>query len=53
MVDAVAQASVQSELRGLSLDQATVAEVQARVEYLLTHPAELIARRAYARFLKG
>jgi hypothetical protein len=36
---------LQSELRGLSLDQATVAEVQSRVQYLLTHPAELIARR--------
>jgi hypothetical protein len=35
----------QTELRGLSLDPATVAEVQARVEYLLTHPQELIARR--------
>jgi hypothetical protein len=45
MVDAVALASVQSELRGLSLDDAAIAEVQARVQHLLTHPAELIARR--------
>jgi hypothetical protein len=43
VAEAVPQAPV--ELRGFSLDDAAIAEVQARVQHLLTHPAELIARR--------